>query len=75
MRILLEHKWEKLDEYTARAKVLGGWIVQMVAYSLDQEIVAMTSVFIKDGEYGWGIKQPEPEFVEIEAQKPSFDQD
>lgn len=52
-------KWEKLDAYTSRARVIGGWIV----YSgrLDENVngtsVALSEsmVFISDPNHEWEI--------------------
>ena len=51
MRIILDWEWEKLDDYSCRVKVIGGWIVHT-----ENKKQAISQVFVPDHEHGWIVK-------------------
>jgi len=60
-------KWEKMDNHTSRAKVVGGWLVRVeVSRQLEEERAgkcpnpifltdAITVTFVPDPEHQWEI--------------------
>lgn len=48
-----EFKWEKLDNFTARAKVIGGWVVSTT--SCFKENISEAMVFVPDPKHEWVI--------------------
>jgi hypothetical protein len=73
MRTRIEWEWEKLDKYTLRAKVFGGWLV-LHAYPVtitDHKKRDMSQsesmVFVPDPNHQWTILSPPKE----EPKKPS----
>jgi len=52
VRTKLEWKWEELDNFTQRARVIGGWIVK--AYD-DEEFPGISLVFLNDQDHEWQI--------------------
>lgn len=48
---VIEFKWECLDEFTDRAKVIGGWIVRS-----QWGFHSQAMVFINDPHHSWKIK-------------------
>jgi hypothetical protein len=60
MRKAFEWKWEQLDVNSARAKVVGGWIVMIICLSYDGKKTGQSSssVFIEDPHHEWAILQP-----------------
>jgi len=58
MRIKLDFEWEKLDENTARIKVIGGWLM------LIKDGKNATSVFVPDKDHGWMIVKRIQEMAE-----------
>lgn len=74
MRKKMEWQWEKLDESTWRAKIIGGWIVLHIKtfaisgsknYSQSQ---SESMVFVSDRDHEWTIVEP---LKEIEVTKPT----
>lgn len=49
-------QWEKMDEYTHRLRVFGGWIVKHVSYYY-HESVSESSVFVPDPNHEWDLKE------------------
>lgn len=65
MRKKLEHEWEILDEFTKRAKVIGGWIIEYGSFS-NKGSVSNSLVFVPDNDHLWTItnlpkREPLPE--------------
>ena len=50
-------KWEKMNDYTDRLKVPGGWIV--VTSDLGYEAKAIHQIFISDPGHTWKFKDQE----------------
>ena len=48
-------KWKKIDEYTDRLKVPGGWIVR--SYDLGMQSKALHQVFISDPGHTWELNK------------------
>lgn len=70
MRKKIEWSWEKLDENTYRAKVIGGWMVMHV--TVDRKKMASFSeslAFIPDRDHEWTIVLP----IVEETPKPRID--
>lgn len=61
MRKKMEWNWEMLDEQTARAKVIGGWVLNH-NFSKDLkgkcEAQCESMIFIADRDHEWTIVQP-----------------
>lgn len=82
MRKRIEWQWEILDEKTARAKVIGGWIVLHVQQvflqgeigkKADVKIVNSESmVFIADRDHEWNILLPIKEEVKVKDKSDEF---
>ena len=58
MRMKLQWKWERLDNNTIRAKVIGGWILchystRMIKQNLEETSESMS--FIPDRDHEWII--------------------
>lgn len=54
----MKFKWEKLAEYTRRAKVYGGWLVHVwtpVDNDSLGDVVSEAMVFIPDPKHEWVI--------------------
>lgn len=64
MRKQIEHKWEKLDDYTQRAKVIGGWLVIRLGITDIQKgkpgkiVFRESMVFIADRDHEWHVLPP-----------------
>lgn len=60
MLIKIQWHWEKLDENTYRAKVIGGWLVSHVPFtpSSSKSAPSNTAVFIPDKDHQWLIVEP-----------------
>ena len=71
MRTRLEWAWEALDATTCRAKVYGGWVVQMQASS-NKGSVALTSCFVSDPQHSWAILLPQTEVEQKKGGIPVF---
>jgi hypothetical protein len=56
MRKKIEWKWEKLDEFTFRAKVIGGWLVHTQATEKGRMSCCMS--FVQDKDHEWIITPP-----------------
>lgn len=64
----LQWGWERLDENTMRAKVIGGWIIRCIGGLLKAEVVTVkearnipmseSMIFVSDPEHQWTIVQP-----------------
>lgn len=57
----LEFKWELIADYTRRAKVMGGWIVDVIneqKYASDHNNIPISNsvVFIPDIYHKWVVK-------------------
>ena len=57
MRKQFDWKWEELDEYTFRAKVIGGWLVHCACSKNKSESL----VFVADRDHEWHILPPKVE--------------
>ena len=57
MRKKFNWEWEKLDEHTCRAKVIGGWIVHVQAVT-NKGSLGITSCFVADMNHEWIILPP-----------------
>lgn len=57
MRKKIEWNFEKLDEFTKRAKIIGGWIVHH-GIQTNKGPVSESMVFIADRDHEWTIVQP-----------------
>ena len=57
MRKKIEWKWESLDAYSYRAKVIGGWILATETLS-SKGSAALSTVFIADRDHEWSIAKP-----------------
>lgn len=57
MQVKLEWKWEPLDDNTARAKVIGGWLIQSFITS-NKGNVGNAMVFLADRDHTWVIRPP-----------------
>ena len=73
MILKLYWNWEKLDETTYRAKVIGGWLVKTHASAEGKSgwAISETVTFLQDSEHRWVILQP----PKPEEKKPSVAQD
>jgi hypothetical protein len=72
MRKRLEWKWELLDERTARARIIGGWIINHITQDTENRILlSESSIFIPDRDHEWTIVEPfiEPEVVKKDMAK------
>lgn len=51
----MKFEWEKLDESTRRAKVIGGWIVQCKIFEEGSKgvMISESSVFVPDAHHKW----------------------
>lgn len=49
-------EWEVIDEWTKRAKVIGGWLVHMTLQ--DKNKLSCCSEFISDRDHEWIIIPP-----------------
>ena len=65
----IEWQWEKLDESTSRAKVIGGWVIKS-EYSIGKS-QATTLQFIADRNHEWRIVQP----IQAESPKKTVKED
>lgn len=63
MRKKIEWLWERLDEATWRAKVIGGWLVK-TEYA-EGKLVATSMTFIPDRDHEWAIAIPKPD-IQVE---------
>lgn len=64
MRKKIEWKFEELDKFTKRAKVMGGWILHHESNALLEKnnkfsvVKSESMVFIPDRDHEWTIVQP-----------------
>lgn len=59
MRKKLEHKWESMDSYTARCKVIGGWLINHICQDLiKHKVYSESMVFVADRDHEWTITEP-----------------
>lgn len=75
MRKRIEWQWERLDDNTLRAKVIGGWIVRCIGGLLKAEVVSVkeakslsmseSMIFVADRDHEWNILPP----VKVEEPK------
>jgi len=74
MRKKIEWVWEKLDENTIRAKVIGGWLVNYMI-TIDNEKgkdigISQSMQFVADRDHEWAIVEPfDPSKTNIEKPK------
>ena len=59
----MEWKWEELDKYTCRAKVFGGWLVQVFAGRPDGDYCS-SMCFVSDPKHEWVIDEKASEEAE-----------
>jgi hypothetical protein len=64
MRRKMEWEWEILDEFTKRAKVIGGWLIQHGSYT-NKGSITESMVFVPDKDHDWTIVKP------IQEKKPT----
>jgi hypothetical protein len=57
MRKQIEWQWEALDEFTKRAKVIGGWVIEYGSHT-NKGSVSEALVFIPDRDHEWHIIAP-----------------
>ncbi len=57
MRKKIEWVWEKLDETTSRAKVIGGWIIHHIMIT-QKGNTSESMVFISDRDHEWMVLLP-----------------
>jgi hypothetical protein len=62
MRKKIEWQWEKLDNNTLRAKVIGGWLVNYMV-TIDNEKgkdigISQSMQFVADRDHEWVIAAP-----------------
>lgn len=57
MRKKIEWEWEALDCDTARAKVIGGWLVK-TGWCPKGKDVALSTVFVADRDHEWHVIPP-----------------
>jgi len=57
MRKKIEWQWELLDEFTKRAKVIGGWIVQHGSHT-NKGSICESMTFVADRDHEWHIMPP-----------------
>lgn len=50
----MKFQWEPIAEWAARAKVIGGWIVNTWSHA-NNEVISEALVFIPDPEHKWEI--------------------
>ena len=50
----IEWKWEILDDFTKRAKVIGGWVLEYGSHT-NKGSISNSLVFIPDPEHRWAI--------------------
>ncbi len=64
MRKKIEWQWEKLDESTQRAKVIGGWLVMHFQHTTftgknnSQTFQTESMAFVMDRDHEWAIAAP-----------------
>lgn len=67
MRTRLEFKWELISHYgdedfsgcsTARAQVMGGWLVRVVAWNRKDKCQSESMTFVPDHNHQWCITPP-----------------
>ena len=63
MRQKIDWNWERLDNSTWRAKILGGWLVK--SEFTNNKSASVSIAFVPDRDHGWMINKPKPEFEEI----------
>ena len=63
MRKKFDWGWEKLDEYTYRAKVIGGWLVVNEITSTKGNC-GNAMAFVPDRDHEWMIVPKQPEKAE-----------
>lgn len=67
MRKKIEWQWEKLDDATWRAKVIGGWLVKS-EYCLGKT-PATTMAYVIDRDHEWHVIPPLAPEVATEKEK------
>lgn len=53
----MEWKWEVLDEFTKRAKVIGGWLVVHGSHT-NKGAISDAMSFVPDSDHQWTIIVP-----------------
>jgi hypothetical protein len=48
-------KWERIDNYTDRAKVFGGWLVRSYSERATFQPVPIAMCFVPDEHHVWGV--------------------
>jgi hypothetical protein len=71
MRKKIEWEWELLDEFTKRAKVIGGWVIEYGCHT-NKGSITNTMVFVPDRDHEWAIA---PKIVEKAAIKTALAKD
>lgn len=62
-------EWEKLDEFTRRAKVIGGWIVHSHKNGITTKgkeshlLCSESAIFVPDRDHEWTIVSPIVEVI------------
>ncbi len=72
MRKKIEWQWEKLDAYTKRVKVIGGWLVHH-GWDNHKNSCSETMQFVSDRDHEWHIVPPMVETVAVPAVDKSSD--
>ncbi len=77
MRKRIEWEWEKLDDHTFRAKVIGGWLVSTEPFtpSTNKQAPTNSAVFIPDRDHEWHILEPVSEETAQKSSNNSADFD
>ena len=63
MRKKIEWQWEKLDDETARARVIGGWLVLHKTHAKNNSAESVT--FVADRDHEWCVVEPYSEKVKV----------
>ena len=60
MRKRIEWQWEKLDDCTMRARVIGGWLISTAPFtpSGSKAYPSHSAIFIPDPNHEWSILKP-----------------
>ena len=57
MRKKIEWVWEVLDEFTKRAKVIGGWVIIYGSHT-NTGAISNAMIFVADRDHVWEIAPP-----------------
>ena len=73
MRKKMQWQWEILDEFTKRAQVIGGWLVEYGSHS-NKGAVSNSLAFVPDRDHEWHIMLPiQPEAPKATVQAADFE--